>query len=448
MHRSAVQLDEVSDDREPEPEPAVLTACGRIPLTEPLEHVREKIRLDSGSIVGYADLHAAGFDLTQLHRDRAAALRELHSVRQEIPDHLLEPLRITVDESRRIREAGREPDVLRRGCRTNGIERRADHRPQIHWTCVEPQTTGDDAGHVEDVGNQLGLQLRVPVDDFQRVPAAARVHAAVQQHPRPADDRIQWRPQFVRQRGQELVLRPVGRFRFPACARFARQQLLAFTFCVYARGEIPYESGERRRIVVRHPRDRDFDRELPPFGRGRRGFHPSIDERAGARSQVSSQTLAVPLAQSRWNQDVREIASNHLGAGVAEHAYSRRVEFRDFARVRHADHGVERRVDDSRRAPLLLCDRVLLALPSDELTDLVPDGRHRPQQVRIWRDDGSIEAFDHAECFVAEADREAERAVEALLTRDVCTRKVDILYDVLDPCGPAAREHAPRQPDA
>ena len=69
MHRSAVQLDEVSDDREPEPEPAVLTACGRVPLTEPFEHVREKIRLDSGSIVGHADLHAAGFDLTQLHRD-------------------------------------------------------------------------------------------------------------------------------------------------------------------------------------------------------------------------------------------------------------------------------------------------------------------------------------------------------------------------------------------
>ena len=44
----------------------------------------------------------------------------------------------------------------------------------------------------------------------KRVPGASLVHRSVEQHPRPADDRIQRCAQLVRQRRQELVLRAVG----------------------------------------------------------------------------------------------------------------------------------------------------------------------------------------------------------------------------------------------
>src|SRR5205085_10460040 len=52
-NRAAVQLDQVPDYREPEPEPAVASRRGRVGLTEAVEDVREKLRAHARARVAH-----------------------------------------------------------------------------------------------------------------------------------------------------------------------------------------------------------------------------------------------------------------------------------------------------------------------------------------------------------------------------------------------------------
>ena len=75
---------------------------------------------------------------------------------------------------------------------------------------IDHQLAADDPRDVEDVLDQLRLQPRVPADHFDRLLRACGGEGAALQHRHPAQDRVQRRPQLVRERGQELVLEPAG----------------------------------------------------------------------------------------------------------------------------------------------------------------------------------------------------------------------------------------------
>ena len=59
---------------------------------------------------------------------------------------------------------------------------------------------------------------RVAADDLQARSDAGRLDALVAQQRRPSEDGVERRAQLVRQRGEELVLEPVGALRVGACA--------------------------------------------------------------------------------------------------------------------------------------------------------------------------------------------------------------------------------------
>src|SRR5690242_8784360 len=76
-HASAVQLDQVADDREAEPDAALARPASYVlRLAERLEHVRQKLRRDAAAGVGDDDAHVARVAL-EAELDLAAGRREL-----------------------------------------------------------------------------------------------------------------------------------------------------------------------------------------------------------------------------------------------------------------------------------------------------------------------------------------------------------------------------------
>ena len=89
LHRPAVHLDDVANDGQAESEAAGLSCRARLGLAETLEHVLQEVGMDAHARVAHdnLDMRVHAFE-ANLH---AAMLgRELHRIRHEIPDDLLQ----------------------------------------------------------------------------------------------------------------------------------------------------------------------------------------------------------------------------------------------------------------------------------------------------------------------------------------------------------------------
>ena len=102
-HPAAVELDEVTPDRQAQPEPAVRARRAAIALPEPLEYMRKECRRDAVARIGDIDANFASF---RGHRDlhAPATRREFHGVRQQVPEDLLQAIVIGPYLRRRLSE--------------------------------------------------------------------------------------------------------------------------------------------------------------------------------------------------------------------------------------------------------------------------------------------------------------------------------------------------------
>src|SRR5256885_627188 len=89
---AAVELDDVLDDGQSEPEAAVRARRAAVALAEALEDQRKELAGDALAGVGHGDAHGVALELVGADGDRAARRRELDRVREQIPDHLLQAL--------------------------------------------------------------------------------------------------------------------------------------------------------------------------------------------------------------------------------------------------------------------------------------------------------------------------------------------------------------------
>ena len=87
----------------------------------------------------------------------AAVLREFDRVRQQIPDHLLQARRVATQQAERGIAGGFNEKRFRFGSRAHRVNRHLDDRSQLDGMNFEAQFAADDARHVEDVFDQLGL---------------------------------------------------------------------------------------------------------------------------------------------------------------------------------------------------------------------------------------------------------------------------------------------------
>ncbi len=91
-----MQLNQLTNDRQPETESGVTSRRRAIGLAEALEQVWQKVRADALAGIDDPDLHAVvrGFDEDP---NTSAFRRELDRIREQIPDHLLESASVAAD---------------------------------------------------------------------------------------------------------------------------------------------------------------------------------------------------------------------------------------------------------------------------------------------------------------------------------------------------------------
>ncbi len=142
----------------------------------------------------------------QAHVDRATSLGEFQRVRQQIPDHLLQPILIAHDIRRPWIEVRAKGHALRVRGRHHHVHGCQHHLDDIDGPHLEPEFSRRNARHVEHVVDHPGLRGRVALD---------HVHRAVEQRPIdlpagdqdscPAEDRVERCANLVRERREEFV---------------------------------------------------------------------------------------------------------------------------------------------------------------------------------------------------------------------------------------------------
>ena len=134
----------------------------RVRLSKTVEDVRKETLVDADAGVRddqlvhvCAPVHGEGHG--------PAGRRELHGVREQVPDHLLQPVRIAGGRRRRRESRARSsPRALRRPAGSS--RRRARDRDEINRPHVQPQLARGDSRDLEEVLDQPRLREGVALD--------------------------------------------------------------------------------------------------------------------------------------------------------------------------------------------------------------------------------------------------------------------------------------------
>src|SRR5688572_18924922 len=136
IYGAAMHFDDVANNRKTEPEAAGFAGRARLRLPEPLEYVREEIGLDSDARVADHDFDVGAY-APEPHLHAAVPRRELHRIRHEVPDHLLQSARIAGHRSYVRVHYRLNAHALGVGGRLNGGHRVVHDDRQLHRLHVE-----------------------------------------------------------------------------------------------------------------------------------------------------------------------------------------------------------------------------------------------------------------------------------------------------------------------
>ena len=131
----------------------------------------------------------------------------------------------------------------------DNLERLVDHLGQHHGSGLQVERAGADTGNVEDVGHQLRLNGNVATDGVDRAVPQLLVGARAAQDLGPSEDRVQRRPELVRQRREKMILRSV-RFFGLAPRGLLAQQLNALFFRLLAIGDVVGDAHHPDRSAI------------------------------------------------------------------------------------------------------------------------------------------------------------------------------------------------------
>ena len=155
--------------------------------------------------------------------------------------------------------------------------------PDLHGLEAELELAGDDPRHVEELVDDLVLRVGIPDDRLDGGGDLRVIELAALEQVSPPDDRGQWRPQLVRQGGQELVLHPPRRLGHPA--RLLR--LLVEVRVVDGDGRVGREAGDEALVArvedagVRMPEEEAAQEVAGPGAHGRGEVAPRRREAGG-----------------------------------------------------------------------------------------------------------------------------------------------------------------------
>ncbi len=325
----------------PRPSPPVLASGTRFSLTKSLEDVRQHVRRDADARVANGDGDVV-LVLRHLHLDLAVTRCVLQRVRQQVPEHLLQPLAIARHRHGAFRHLAADRLPLRRGGGADGFHRRADGIDEVHLAHVEPQLPTDDLRHLQDVAHQLLLAARIALDDLDGALPRRLVERALPQHARPAHDGVERGTQLVREGGEELVFQAAGGFSFTPRIAFARQQLRALAFIALAARDVLDERHVLGRGGALEWRGEDGNLDgcpiLPP--------HNLLEA-------SDRHTLTEPCGEFGTGQKRERLRAlnriDHLRGFVSQQSLGRAIPALDRPVTIEQHDGEGRRVDDGRQ---------------------------------------------------------------------------------------------------
>ena len=200
-------------DRQAQPQTAELLGDRRLPLLEGVEDERQRLGADPLARIPHFHLDPTAPGRTGRHPDRPAAGRELGRVLDQVPDHLLEPRRVDVDQVGRRGQVGFDGQSLVVDLAADDVQHVPDQVVEMGRPPLQPQLAADHPAEVQQVVDQAGLQVDVAADHRQ-----VFLHLGGQflDHLHQADRRDhrgQWGAQLVAEDGEEAVLRQAGRLR-------------------------------------------------------------------------------------------------------------------------------------------------------------------------------------------------------------------------------------------
>ena len=202
-----MRLSDLADDRQAEAKTGVVSGGRGIGLPERLEDVRQKQRVDADAGVVNGDRRLQR-RVRQRHDD-AAGVGELHGVGQQVPDRLLQPIRIGADEMRRSVDAHLDVKPSGVSRRPHHVDRLFDDLRRVYQGQLQAKLARDDARHVEQIFDEPRLGPGVAVEAGERLPQAIFRHGRHLQNLQPAENGVERRAKFVRHRREKLVLQPV-----------------------------------------------------------------------------------------------------------------------------------------------------------------------------------------------------------------------------------------------
>src|SRR5262249_14168364 len=135
-NRAPVELDDVTDDGEPQTETAVAPCRPRFRLLERLEEVRKKLAGDPLARIGHGYL-AIGSQTLQGGSTQAVSRGDLARVGDQVPDDLLDTPRITRDGFELLIGPAFEPDALGIRCGPSHLHTAA----MTAWRSTEPTSS-------------------------------------------------------------------------------------------------------------------------------------------------------------------------------------------------------------------------------------------------------------------------------------------------------------------
>src|SRR5512134_1480384 len=127
-----------------EAEPGMRAGARAVPLMEALEEMGQLLLGDSLSGVADDDLDMR-IGTLQMDLHSTALRREFHGVDQEVPDHLLQPVRVAGDPDGAGVQHALKPYLLRVGGRPHRVDCCPDDRLEVDRAYVEAHLPRDDA---------------------------------------------------------------------------------------------------------------------------------------------------------------------------------------------------------------------------------------------------------------------------------------------------------------
>src|SRR5437899_8185196 len=208
---ATVELREVADEREADPEPAVATRASALALSQPVEDIRQDLGRDALPRIADDDLDVRSHAL-QLYLDPTVLRSELHGILEQIPDDLLQPSRIAADQKTRRLQDRLEPNALRLGGASDRLQRVLDEIAQVDRLDHEAHAAAHHPRHVEQIVDEPDLRIDVSDDDLHRATGLCLTELTALDERRPPLNGVERAPPLVRALGGELGLRAVGRF--------------------------------------------------------------------------------------------------------------------------------------------------------------------------------------------------------------------------------------------